>query len=126
MEMVERRNADTLLPIIQKYIKPNTTIISDLWAAYRKIGDLPEGYNHLTVNHSLNFVDPETGACSNTIESNWQKFKQEHKKRYGTIRSLLQSYMSEFMWRKVFKGENSFYNLWKQISGDLFTFSPPV
>lgn len=56
-----------------------------------------------TINHSLNFVDLETGACSNTIESNWKKFKQEHKKQYGTSRTLLQSYMSEF--RKLFKGQ---------------------
>ena len=58
MVPVDRRDATTLLPIIQKYIAPGTTIISDLWAAYNTIGTL--GYQHLTVNHSLNFVDPTT------------------------------------------------------------------
>uniref|UniRef100_A0A914QF24 ISXO2-like transposase domain-containing protein n=1 Tax=Panagrolaimus davidi TaxID=227884 RepID=A0A914QF24_9BILA len=92
-EEVEHRNAETLLPIIQKYILPGTTIMSDLWRAYFRINELPEGYRHLTVNHSTNFVDPETGACTNTIESYNQKFKARHKREYGTARSLLAQYM---------------------------------
>ena len=31
---VERRDAATLIPLIQKYILPGSTIISDLWKAY--------------------------------------------------------------------------------------------
>ena len=100
MVPVDRRDAATLLPIIQKYIAPGTTIISDLWAAYNTIGTL--GYQHLTVNHSLNFVDPTTGACTNHIESVWQKAKQKHKQRYGTHRELLHTYLAEFMWRQRF------------------------
>ena len=37
------------------YIVPGTTIISDLWVAYNTLGTL--GYQHLTVNHTSNFVD---------------------------------------------------------------------
>ena len=60
------------------------------------------GYQHLTVNHSLNFVDPTTGACTNHIESVWQKAKQKHKQRYGTHRELLHTCLAEFMWRQRF------------------------
>lgn len=50
MVTVADRTAETLLPIIQDYTLPGTTIISDGWAAYRRIGQLPENYVHMTVN----------------------------------------------------------------------------
>ncbi|XP_029657075.1 uncharacterized protein LOC115231130, partial [Octopus sinensis] len=53
---VEDRTADTLLQIIRERILPGTTIISDLWRSYNTLNQL--GYRHLTVNHSINFVDP--------------------------------------------------------------------
>ena len=76
MVPVDHHDAAMLLPIIQQHIVPGTTIISDLWAAYNTLGTL--GYHHLTVNHTYNFVDPTTGACTNHIESIWQKAKQKH------------------------------------------------
>jgi hypothetical protein len=110
------RNAETLLPILQDQVLPGSIVMSDCWAAYGKffliaislfflcgIANLPEGYHHLTVNHSINFVDPDTGAHTQSIESNWQKFKMENKKRYGTHRNFLQSYIDEFILRKRFK-----------------------
>ena len=85
--------------------------MSDKWAAYNGIQDLPEGYQHFTVNHKLHFIDPLSGACTNTTESLWQKFKEGHKERYGTLRTLLDSYLAQFMWKKLFK-EDPFYYLW--------------
>ena len=93
---VERRNADTLLP----NIRPNTEIHSDLWLAYGGIRVLPEGYNHLQVNHSVHFVDPDTKACTNHVENMWKNAKISHKARCGTKRSLLSSYLQECMWRQ--------------------------
>ncbi|KAI1700716.1 hypothetical protein DdX_16525 [Ditylenchus destructor] len=81
--------------------------------------DLPEGYQHYTVNHSENFVDPESGKHTQRIESEWQKFKMRHKKEYGTHRSVLLSYISDYVWRKKFGGNDVFYNLWCHIN-DLY------
>lgn len=67
------RAADILLPIIQEWIEPGTTIISDFWKAYNCLGN--NGYQHLKVNHSLNFKDFETGAHTNAIESSWRAAK---------------------------------------------------
>jgi transposase-like protein len=70
---VPDRTADTLVPIIRDWIEPGTTVINDCWGAYRELPN--QGYTHRTVNHSINFVDPNTGAHSNTIGSTWHHVK---------------------------------------------------
>ena len=61
------RTANTLVAIIREWIEPGMTVISDCWGAYHNLES--EGYTHCTVNHSLWFVDPDTGTHTNTIES---------------------------------------------------------
>ncbi|KAI6648543.1 hypothetical protein LOD99_8023 [Oopsacas minuta] len=66
---VQDRSAATLVPLIQRYILPGTTILSGEWASYNSIP--AASFQHLTVNHSLNFVDPTTGVHTQTVESTW-------------------------------------------------------
>ncbi|CAC5422634.1 unnamed protein product [Mytilus coruscus] len=64
MELVPKRNKETLLPIIQRIVKPGSIVYSDQWRAYNKIQD-ELNLEHavvMVVNHSLNFVDSETGG----------------------------------------------------------------
>ncbi len=60
-----KRSQSALLPIIQQYVAVATTIITDKWKAYINLGN--HGYVHLAVNDSDNFVDPETGAHTNSM-----------------------------------------------------------
>ena len=69
LNWLKRRDKDTLLPIIRAHILPGTRVMSDKWKAYDCLQD--KGYQHLTVNHSLNFVDPDTGAHTQGIENTW-------------------------------------------------------
>lgn len=112
---VDRRDAATLLPIIQLFILPGTIIMSDKWAAYNRIDQLPELYEHYSVNHSENFVDPDTGAHTQTIEGTWSQFKRRHKEDMGTARSHFLSYIYLFSWKRNFSGEDAMYHLWEQI-----------
>ena len=75
MEVVEKRDAETLIPLIQKWIAPGTVIISDCWKAYCSLS--AEGFRHLTVNHSLSFTDPEDPTINtNRIECSWRHAKE--------------------------------------------------
>ncbi|GFW15521.1 putative transposase-like protein [Trichonephila clavipes] len=64
---VHDRTAETLLGLIESWIEPGTTVISDCCKSYGRLSE--RGYHHLTVNHSLEFVDFET------IEVIWRHFK---------------------------------------------------
>ena len=48
---------------------------SDKFSPYFNLNDI--GYTHLMVNHSENFVDPYTGAHTNTMEGVWNAVKKK-------------------------------------------------
>lgn len=115
---VPNRSARTLLPIILENVAPGTTIITDEWRSYRKLGDT---YEHMTVNHSVNFVHPITVAHTNTVESMWCKVKSRNKRQWGTFRPMLNSYLCEYMWRKKY-GDDDLFN---QMVEHIFLFMSP-
>ena len=94
MVPVERRDSDTLLEIIKDKIEQGTTIISDCWKAYNCLSK--EGYQHLTVNHSINFVDPTTAAHTNTVERRWREAKANVPK-YGRRKYHFVGYLARAM-----------------------------
>ena len=96
MEVVQRRDATTLLPIIQAHTAPGTIIHSDEWAAYRT---LPGIVGHNIVNHSLNFVD-SLHFIWYSVESYWSRTEQKIKRMKRCHAEQLPSYLDEFMWRE--------------------------
>ena len=100
MEIVNSRNAATLLPIINSHTAPGSVVHSDMWAAYRQVQNLPPVAAHHTVNHSRNFVDPVTGVHTQAIESYWNRVKTKLKRMKGCHAHQLGSYLDEFMWRE--------------------------
>ena len=69
MEVVQWRDAATLLPIIQVHTRPGTIIHSDEWAAYNHVQSLPTIAAHEAVNHLLEFVNITIGAHTQNLES---------------------------------------------------------
>lgn len=55
--VVENREASTLIPIIFKHVKEGSIVMSDCWRSYSEIS---KKYVHKTVNHSINFVAPDS------------------------------------------------------------------
>ena len=94
--------------------------MSDMWKAYDCLRD--EGYNHLTVKHSLNFVDPDTGSHTQCIENTWWEIKRSIP-RTGTSIDLFSSYLQDWLWRKQY-GEDPFGNIIEHITNFMITVSP--
>jgi transposase len=94
---VPDRKRATLLPLIQRFIKPGSYIYSDCWSAYLTLGD--HGYRHQLVNHSQHFAQGATHT--NTIEGLWAHAKAGMKNSKGIKRNDLKLYLDEFMMKWV-------------------------
>ena len=57
--VVNDKSGDTLSPLIHKNVIEGSTVVSDEWGTYKRLKD--EEMKHETVNHSKNFVNPDTG-----------------------------------------------------------------
>ena len=117
MQLVEDRKADTLIPIIERVVRKGSIIHSDQWAAYRQLHNHPD-YTYQAVNHSENFVDPETGVHTQAIESYWSNAKLKFKKMKDVSSEQLPSYLDERMWRDRFGATTAtaYQNIIKHIS----------
>ena len=98
-----QRDMGTLMSAIEKHVLPQFTIMTDQWLGYLNLSrpQTPNDtwYNHLTVNHTYNFVDPLTGANTQMIESNWRALKKRLC-RGGVHKNLLAFHLCEYLWRR--------------------------
>ncbi|XP_024888850.1 uncharacterized protein LOC112465514 [Temnothorax curvispinosus] len=113
---VQDRTEKTLLELIKEWILPGTTIMSDCWKSYNCLNS--EGFQHLTVNHSMNFVDPDTGAHTQNIERVWREVRANIP-RYGTRSSHLVGYLAEYLFKRVHAYEDRLSSFFRAIA-DLY------
>ena len=87
---VPDRQRETLVTrLVCEFFEPGTVIITDKFSPYLNLNNV--GFIHLMVNHSENFVDPYTGAHSNTIQGLWSQVKRKLKAMSGTTKAQLTS-----------------------------------
>ena len=96
--------------------RPGSIIYSDEWRAYSSLSSL--GYTHRTVNHSQCFVDPVTGAHTQTVERIWGGCKAMMRQQKSMHIRLFTTYLQEYMWRKQFdtEEEDAFTNIITHIA----------
>ena len=68
-----KRTAAVLLPLIQRWVLPGTTIYTDGWRGYQQLSDL--GCTHSWVNHTLYFKHPVTVVHTNRKEGLWKHIR---------------------------------------------------
>jgi transposase-like protein len=105
---VEKRDAETLTTLIERYVAPGSIVYTDLWRGYSSINELPD-ITHRTVNHSQHFKDPITGVHTNTVEGTWNGLKMHISPR-NRVLSGMTEHLMEFIWRR--RNEDS---LWESF-----------
>lgn len=58
--LIEKRSSEVLISIIRRRFLPETIKHSDCWRAYDGLSDY--GYVHVSVNHTMNFINSQTGV----------------------------------------------------------------
>jgi transposase-like protein len=95
LEVVTRRNGETLFEIVRRVLMPGTIIFADSWAGYNLIR------NHFTmfnINHRMHFVDPNDRSIhTNNIERLWRSVKEDVR---GAVNDNYKVHLSEFMFRR--------------------------
>jgi len=104
-----KRDKDTLVTLIKKHVMRGTEIHTDCWKGYMNLEE--HGYVHKTVNHSESFINHETGAYTQNIESSWRWMRRELS-RGGVRKDSLGDHLCEFLWRRIKKlGQDPFMQL---------------
>lgn len=126
----KRSEADTLLPLIMKYIKPGSIIHSDCWKAYNWINNLtnpdydvfeiPQHYIHKTVNHSIEYVNKTDSTHTNTIEGTWFGIKIRIP-NWNQTKDFIDGFTLEFIWHRQHAG-----NVWEGLLSALFKVEYPL
>ena len=106
--IVPNARTETLLPIIEERVTPDSIVYTDTFKAYNAL-DVTE-FHHMRINHSKLFAD--RGNHINGIENFWNQAKR-HLRRFNGIKpNNFHWFLKECEWR--FNGGNQ-QNLYKQL-----------
>ncbi|CAI6357371.1 unnamed protein product [Macrosiphum euphorbiae] len=77
--------------------------MSDCWKSYDCLKD--ESYTHLTVNHSIEFKNPDTGAHTNNVEWMWRLAKASMS-QYCRKKRFYAGYLAKYIFLKSCRLQN--------------------
>lgn len=98
-KVVTNTKAQTIQPLIYKYVKTNSYLMTDEWWAYR---GLDGNYLHKYIDHSKKeYVNLEDNTIhTNNIEGSWNILKKSVSGMYNRVsKKHLQKYIDEFVFR---------------------------
>ena len=100
IQLVDQRDAATLMTIIQRVVRPGSEIWLNRWVAYGQLGTM--AFVPKTVDHSLLFKNPMTSVCTNHVEDYWSSVKRRFKATVGTSGEMVSSHLDQHTWREIY------------------------
>lgn len=94
-KIIPNASSDTLLPIIQQKVIPDSIVYSDCWRGYNAL-DVSE-FKHYRINHSKLFADKHNHI--NGIENFWNQAKRHLRKFNGVPKESFPLFLKECEWR---------------------------
>lgn len=93
-------SAPIIQPLIKKYVKPRSTLISDDWSGYN---GLENRYDQFMVKHTTaagHYSHPDPTIHTNNVEGAWKHMKNSMRDNYNHVsRKHMQKYVDEFVFR---------------------------
>lgn len=102
IEIVPNRTRNTLCPIIERVIRTGSIIYTDEWSSYSQLSR-DNNYEHYTVCHKYNFVNPKNNVHIQNVESFNNKIKYEIKKRKGIRNEEKTDFLNYFLFLDHFR-----------------------
>ncbi len=94
-KIIPDAKSDTLIPIIQSKVIPDSIVYTDCWRGYNVL-DVSE-FKHYRINHSKLFADKHNHI--NGIENFWNQAKRHLRKFNGVPRDHFPLFLKECEWR---------------------------
>ena len=94
-KIIPDASSATLMPIIQKKVRPDSIVYSDCWRGYNVL-DVSE-FKHYRINHSKLFADKKNHI--NGIENFWSQAKRHLRRFNGIPKDHFHFFLKECEWR---------------------------
>lgn len=94
-KIIPDARGETLMPIIQEKVIPDSIVYSDCWRGYNVL-DVSE-FRHYRINHSKLFADKQNHI--NGIENFWNQAKRHMRKFNGVPKDNFPLFLKECEWR---------------------------
>jgi transposase-like protein len=103
-EKGQKLTGKQLLGVPEKVTADGTTVVSDDFSGYKILDkNLPNGFVHLTVNHSAGQFSAGNGVHTNGIENFWSMLKRM---QYGTYHKISVKYLRRYVDECAFRYGN--------------------
>lgn len=93
--IIPNAKTETLLPIIEQRVKPDSIVYTDTFKAYNAL-DVSD-FHHMRINHSELFADQQNHI--NGIENFWNQAKRHLRKFNGILPDNFYWFLKECEWR---------------------------